>query len=234
MTEGLADDRIHFVNFQLLFQHQFNTVGQIKHTDAVADKVRSVFTNNNTLTQGFFTEFHHKINNIFIRFLAGNDFHEFHVARRIKEMGSQKAFFHSGAEFRADVFNGNTGGVCRNDAGWFDHFFHFGKKFLLDFEILNNNLANPVYVSQPLQIVLEVADGDHGCIFLAEETGGFRLRYSGKTICRESISPCRTFFRQACLLVSICQFEWDDIEQVALDTGIGQMSRDARTHDSRT
>ncbi len=65
-------------------------------------------------------------------------------------MGSQKAFFHSGAEFRADVFNGNTGGVCRNDAGRFDHFFHFGKKFLLDFEILNNKLANPVYVSQPL------------------------------------------------------------------------------------
>ena len=141
MTEGLADDRVYFINLHLLFQHDFDDVGQIKHADAVADKVRAVFTNNHTLAQCFLAEFHHEIHNVFICFRAGNDFHEFHVARRIEEMGSQKTFFQSGTELRADVFNGNTGGVCGNDTGRFDHFFHFGKKFLLDFEILHDNLA---------------------------------------------------------------------------------------------
>ena len=141
MSEGFADDGIHFINFQLLFHHQLDDIAQIKHTDAVADKIRAVLTNNNALAQGLFAEFHHEINNFFIRVRTGDDFHEFHVAGRIEEMGSQETFFQTGAEFSVDVFNGNTGGIRRNDTGRFDDFFHFGKKFLLDFEVLHDNLA---------------------------------------------------------------------------------------------
>ncbi|OQC55055.1 MAG: hypothetical protein BWX55_00230 [Deltaproteobacteria bacterium ADurb.Bin022] len=172
MSEGLADNGVHFVNLHLLFLHNLDAVGQIKDADAVADKVGSVFADHDAFAQGFLAELHHVIHDVFLCCFAGNDFHEFHVTRRIEEVGSQKALFQRGAELRADIFNGNTGGVGGNDAGWFDHFFHFGKEFLLDLEVLDDNLADPVHIGQPVQIVLKVADFDHGRVLLAEETGG--------------------------------------------------------------
>jgi len=209
-------------------------IGHIEATDAVADEVRRILADHDAFAQRLFTEFNHEIDNFFIRFHTGNDFHQLHVAGRIEEVGPEETFLQSRTEFRADVLDGNTGSVRRNDTGRFNNFFHLGEKFLFDFEVFNDNFANPVDVGQPLQIVFKVADLDHGRVLLGVETGGFGFRHTGQAVRRKAIPPGGAFFRQTLLLVGVRQFEWNDIEKVTLDTGIGQMSRDGRAHDTRS
>ncbi len=157
----LADNGVDFFNTHTFFDHDPAGIRQIINTDAITDEVRNVLTYDNTLPENFFAEFYHEICDSLVRFHTGNDFHELHVTGGIEEMSSQETFFQIFTEFGRNVFNGKTGCIRGDNTGWFDNLLHLGEKFLFDFQIFDNNFANPVAIRQHAQIVFKVTDGHH-------------------------------------------------------------------------
>ena len=147
-------------------------------------------------------------------------------------MGAQEALLEFGAGLRGNVLDGQTGGVGGYDAVRFHDLFDLGKKLLLDFQVFDDDLDHPVHVGQPVEVVLEIADLDHGSVFLAVETRRLGFCDAGQSVGGKAVPPGRALFREALLLVGLRQFKGDDIQQTAWNPRVGQMGGDGGAHDA--
>src|ERR1700733_12800806 len=106
------------------------------------------------------------------------------------------------------------------------------EKIPFDLEILGDGFDNPIHFSAPSQIVVEISNGDKAGGFGREKSCRTSLLRRFQSSANYAISHRRLFERQALRSFLGSQFARDDIEQVARNSSIREMRRDARTHSS--
>ncbi len=112
-------------------------------------------------------------------------------------------------------------GVGGDDRARLANGFDAAQQAALDLEVFHHGLDDPVHVSQLLQIVFEVADGDQPGQRRLEKRGRPGLDRSfqsggGETVAHRTVRIGR-----------------DDVQKVGGNTGIGQVRGDAGAHGAR-
>ncbi len=104
--------------------------------------------------------------------VAGDDFGQVQVARRIEEVGAEKVMAELGIEAVGDLGERNAAGVGGEDGAGGAEGGDALPEGALDFEILGDGLNDPFAASDAAEIVFEVAGSD-------ERFGGVREEGDG-------------------------------------------------------
>ena len=138
------------------------------------------------------------------------------IPRRVEEMRAQKMAL----EFLRIPFRNlrqrNAAGVGGNDGSRRPVRQHPGIQGPLDTKVFRDCFNDPVAVADPGDVVFEVPCLYQPRVFCAEKCRRLALRRGVKPGARRGI-PYR-------------RFRLHNIQQQGRDTGVGQMSRNARTH----
>ncbi len=189
-----------------------------EHADAVADEVGRVARIHHALAQHCHQEGLQPLQDRRIGCLAGNQFGQVHVARRIEEVHAAEA----GTQFlRQDVRQG-IDAQARSVAGEDRVAGHVGGdlavQVLLPVHALGDRLDHQVAIAQLLQPGLVVGRDDGSRQRLARQGCGAQL-------CQSRDRPGHDAVRVASL--------GRQVEQHGLDPGIGEVRGDLRAHDTR-
>ncbi len=158
-----------------------------------------------------------------VRLGRGNDLQQPHVARRVEEMRSEKALRHPvrrRSQGSGDLLDRQPGGIGGQHRARSQVRHHALQQRALDFEILGDRFNHPVALRQFGQVVFKVAR--------REERGQSRL-----------VKRCRLRFAQRVnrrhgqFVSRLRAVLGHHVEQQRRNSGIGQVSGDARAHRAR-
>ena len=152
---------------------------------------------------------------------GGNDLQQAHVARRIEEVRAEPVAAEIVGKAFSDGRHRQSAGVGGDDRSGLANGFYFAQQLALDFEVLDDGLDDPVAFGEPLQVVVEVADGD--------QLGEVRFKECRRLGLARGVKPGGGEF-VARGSVGIGRH---DVEQVRRNSGVGQVCGDAGTHGSR-
>ena len=150
--------------------------------------------------------------------VVGDDLKQTHVARRVEEVGDEKARPQPLVHALLQRFERQGRGVRRDERAWPDMLGELGVEVALDLDPLDHRLDHPVAVPQPLQVVLDVA-GYH--------PPGGGLAHEGGRVGLEQL-----LHRRLGDGVAVGGTLRDDVEQVDFDAGVGDLRRDGGPHDA--
>ena len=151
-------------------------------------------------------------------FRAGDDFDEFHVARRIEKVRAGPVLLELFRQTFGDEVNGQAGGVGGDDGTGLAELCDFGEQAAFDFQIFGDDLDDPVGVGDARKIVFKIADGNFGSESGREKCGG--LGFFGGVEAGE----------HDFVAVGGSGVFRNDVEQQAGEAGVGKMSGDACAH----
>ncbi|OPY93124.1 MAG: hypothetical protein A4E73_00438 [Syntrophaceae bacterium PtaU1.Bin231] len=86
-AQGLADDRVQLLDGEVLLDRDADRIGDVEDADPVAHEIGDVLAHDDALAEDVLTEADHEIDDFLPGLLAGDDFEEFHVARRVEKVG---------------------------------------------------------------------------------------------------------------------------------------------------
>ncbi len=159
-ADGLTGERVDLFDAQVHFLHEPYHVEHGKCTDAIADEVGRIFRQHDALAQLRVAEVRDGLDQRGVRFWGWDQFHQPHIARRIKKVGAEprapEVFGKSGGDLR----HRKSAGVGGDDGARLADGLHLLQQRALDFEVLDDSLDDPVHLGQTLQIVVEISHGD--------------------------------------------------------------------------
>ena len=118
--------------------------------------------------------------------------------------------------FSRNVGNQDARRIARNNGVWLVDLVQPCHQLTLDIQSLNDHFHNPVTISQLVEIIFDVADGDQLAAIL-------RARLAGRAFAMRSYNDCTRRLR-ACGSSFQRRTGWrDDVEQHHRDADIGQM-----------
>ena len=219
-AHGLSGERVDFFDGEVHLLHQAHDVEHGKCADAIADEVGRVFGEDDAFAQAHVAEVRDGVDQSAVGFGRWDQFEQAHVARRIEEVRAEPGAAEVVGESFGDFADGQAAGVGGDDGAGLADGFDLLQQRALDVEVLDDGFDDPVDVGQFLQVVVEIADGDEARERWFEERGGLRFlggveSGGGDFVARRAVGVGR-----------------DDIEQVAGNSGIGEMRGDAGAHGS--
>ncbi len=220
-ADGRAGQRVHFLDAEVHLLHQAHDVQCGKGADAIGDEVRRVLGVNHTLAQPQVAEVRDGLHGGGVGVGSGDEFQQPHIAGRVEEVSAKPVAAKLVGEPFDNFGHGQAAGVGSDDGSRLANGFDAAQQAALDVQILDHSFNDPVHISELLQIVFEVADGDQLREGRLEERGGLGLDRSLQSGGSDAV-PYRAI-----------GIRGNDVQQVRRNTGIGQVRGDAGTHGAR-
>ena len=189
------------------------------NTDAVADEVRRVFRDDDALAEMHTPEMDHTSHEFGVGVRRGDHLEQLEIAGRIEEVRPHEA---TAERFRAslgDLVDGQPARVRRDDGVLAGGLLDAGHHLPLDVHSLEDGLDNPIGLSDPVEVVLEVAELDAFVGVIRKERIGFELH-----------RPFEGGFHDRVLVASLRR---RNVEQTDLQPGVGAVGGDLCTHRAR-
>ena len=161
-TDERAGEAVHFIDAQSVLLHASHRADHAIHAQTIGDKAGHVFGDHDPLAQRTLGELARGSDHRRVRVRSRNDLEQVHVARRIEEVGAEKA----ATEFFAATFeqhrHRNARCVRRYDRRGLHQRFDARKQLLLRFGEFDDRFADPVALGEELEMILGVAGAHAG------------------------------------------------------------------------
>ncbi|VTR68538.1 hypothetical protein DESC_710035 [Desulfosarcina cetonica] len=221
---GRPEERIDFGNGDAHLHHQLHGLDHALNADAVTDEIGRVLGPDNPLAQDALAEIGHEGQDLGQGLRTGDDLQEFHVTDRVEEMGAEEILLERRTPALAHLLQRNAGGIGGDDGtGLADRFDAF-EQVLLDLQVFDDHLDDPVAFGQFIEIVLQVADADAIDILGLHEQCGLGHDHRVQTGLGDPIASRRV------VLFLLLEVEGDDVQQQGFHAGTGQKRGNATAH----
>ncbi len=222
--------RVHFFDGHAKFGHHAQRVEHGKSADAIGNKIWRVFRDHDAFAERAIAKFAERLQNFRRGGFAGNQFHQFHVARRIEKVRAQPVAAEIFAAAFFDAVDRQAGSIRGNDCAGRamnsirERSERLISKFSATASTIQSAFAHQSRLSSKFPVMIRCARAG------SEKCRGPRFQRGFEPSARDAIADFGTRERQASRFFRGVQFGGNDIEQKSFHAGVREMRGDSRAH----
>ena len=224
-THGGTQEGIRFSHGDSIFNNGLQYTTDALDTNTVSNEVGGVFGPNDPFTKIDFAKVGDEVEDFLLGLRSGDKLQEVHIADGVKEVGAEEVLFETCRQAVRDLGKGNTGGVGADDGIGFSHLIDTSEEFLLNRQVLYYHFADPITVSQLVEVVGKVTGLDKRGVLFAHEQGRLCSQCVLETIVDHAVTSRWVF------LFLVGEVKGDDVHKEHLHASSSQESCNATAHD---
>ncbi len=218
-------DGIHLIHAVVVLEDEVHRERTRAEGDAVADEVGRVLAQHDALPHPRLAEVAHERGHFLRGIRRRDDLQQFQIARRVEEVCAEKVFLELlRAPFRNGL-DGDARGVGADDGLRLADRVDARHQVLLDLEVFDDRLADPVRLGHGAEVIFQVAELDQRLQIRRHQIGGLGLDATVPAFNDNFVARCLVAFGRALR---------DNVQQRDGHTHVRQVRRDRRAHRPRT